>query len=113
MRLSQIKGLVKESAKGFEWELFLLRRRNLKISTENGNFEKITTAEDYALAIRLLKDQKMGFAYTTCVEPSAVKNLVHSSRRLPKILNPTGEISFRIPSKRLRQRHPLTGRAPT
>ena len=90
MRLSQIKGLVKESAKGFEWELFLLRRRNLKISTENGNFEKITTAEDYALAIRLLKDQKMGFAYTTCVEPSAVKNLVQQLKEITENLKPDG-----------------------
>jgi len=107
MRLSQIKGLVKESAKGFEWELFLLRRENLKISTENGNFEKITTAEDYALAIRLLKDQKMGFAYTTCVEPSAVKNLVQQLKDITENLKPDGGNLFQNTLQKAKAKAPF------
>ena len=88
MRLSQIKELVKETANGFEWEIFLIRKRNLKISTENGNFEKITTAEDYAVAVRLLKDKKIGFSYTTQVEPSALKKLVSQLKEITLLLKP-------------------------
>jgi PmbA protein len=110
MRLSQIKEVVKESAKGFEWELFFLNRRNLKISTENGNFEKISTAQDYALAIRLLKDKKIGFAYTTCVEPSAVKNLVRELKEITQILPPDGGNLFQNTPRESTVKAPFDGK---
>ncbi len=94
MELQKLEKIVKETAKGFEYELFLLRRKNLKISTENGNFEKITTAEDYGLAVRLLKDQKMGFSYTTDLSPEAVKKLVSDLVEITTILPPDGGNRF-------------------
>ncbi len=86
--------IVRETAKGFEYELFLLRRKNLKISTENGNFEKITTAEDYGLSVRLLKDNRMGFSYTTDISPEAVKKLVSDLVEITPLLPPDGGNKF-------------------
>ena len=80
--------IVKETAKGFEYELYLLQRKNLKISTENGNFEKITTASDYGLGVRLLRDRKMGFSYTTDLSPEAVKKLVADLVEITSLLPP-------------------------
>jgi len=86
MDLRKLEEIVKETAKGFEYELFLLRRKNLKISTENGKFEKITTAEDFGLAVRLLKNGRLGFSYTTDIEPSSVKQLVQNLMEITEIL---------------------------
>jgi len=94
MELRKLEELIKETAVGFDYELFLLRRKNLKISTENGNFEKITTAEDYGLAVRLLKNKKIGFAYTTDLEPSVLKQLVKDLADITELLPPDGGNGF-------------------
>ncbi|NPB05965.1 MAG: TldD/PmbA family protein, partial [Aquificae bacterium] len=76
MDLKKLKSLVEETAKGFEYELFLLRRKKLSVSTENGKLDRLTTAGDYGLGLRLLKDQRMGFAYASDLSPEGVKRLV-------------------------------------
>ena len=105
MNLKSLESAVKETAKGFEYELFLLRRKNTKIATENGEFEKITTAEDYGLAIRLKRGAKVGFSYTTEVETSAVKKLVEELKEITELLPPdenqtfqTQKVASNIPS---------------
>jgi len=107
MRLSQIKEVVKETAKGFEWELFFLRRKDLKISTENGNFEKITTAEDYAVAVRLLKDKKIGFSYTTQLDLSAIKKLVDHLKEITQRLKPDEGNVFKTSRDRISVESPF------
>ena len=94
MDLKRLETIVKDNAKCFEYELFLLRRKNLKISTENGNFEKITTAEDYGLGLRLLRDGKMGFSYTSDLSPEAVKKLVKDLVEITSLLPPDGGNRF-------------------
>jgi len=94
MNLKSLESVVKEAAKGFEYELFLLRRKNTKIATENGEFEKITTAEDYGLAIRLKRGAKVGFSYTTEVEPSGVKKLVEELKEITELLPPDENNTF-------------------
>jgi PmbA protein len=86
MDISALERVVKENSLGFEYELFLLRRKNLKISTENGEFEKISTAEDFGLALRLKKGKRVGFAYTSEVSPEAVKTLVESLKEITLLM---------------------------
>jgi len=88
MDFANLVKLVENEAKGFEYELFLLRRKNLKISTENGEFDKISTAEDFGLGVRLLKDQKMGFAYTSDLSEDSLRNLVNQLKEITQYLPP-------------------------
>jgi len=109
MRLYQIKEFVKETAKGFEWELFFIRKRNLKISTENGNFERIITAQDYAVAVRLLKDKKIGFSYTTQVESSALRKLVDQLKEITLLLKPDEGNVFKTSADKTSVETPFDG----
>ncbi len=88
MDLRKVESIVKESAEGFEYELYLLRRKRVKISTEGGNFDKITTAEDFGLGIRLLKEGRLGFAYTSDLSKDAVANLVRELKEITLLLPP-------------------------
>ena len=95
MDLQKLVRTIKESSKGFEYELFLLRRKNLKISTENGEFDKITTAEDFGLGVRLLKDKRVAFAYTSDLSTGAVKNLVNQLKEIVQFMPPDGGNHFK------------------
>ena len=88
MDFANLVKLVEKEAKGFEYELFLLRRKNLKISTENGEFDKISTAEDFGLGVRILKDQRMGFAYTSDLSEDSLRNLVNQLKEITQYLPP-------------------------
>jgi PmbA protein len=94
MNLKSLAAVVRESAEGFEYELFLLRRKTTKIAAESGEFEKITTAEDYGLAVRLKKGARVGFAYTTEVEPAAVRKLVEELKEITALLPPDENQTF-------------------
>ncbi len=88
MDLRKVENIVKENAEGFEYELYLLRRKTTKISTEGGNFDKITTAEDFGLGVRLLKEGRLGFAYTSDLSKDAVANLVRELKEITLLLPP-------------------------
>jgi len=88
MLLKKFENLVKETCKGYEYELYLLRRKKLNISTENGNLEKVTTAEDYGLGIRLLKDKRIGFTYTTELEDKALRKLLEELKEITQLSPP-------------------------
>jgi PmbA protein len=90
MFLKKFENFIKDNCRGFEYELYLLRRKKINISTENGNFEKVTTAEDYGLGIRLLKDKKIGFSYTTQLEEGALKKLLEELKEIT-LLSPSDE----------------------
>ena len=95
MEFQKVVDVVKEASKGFEYELFLLRRKNLKISTENGEFDKLTTAEDFGLGVRLLKDKRVAFAYTSDLSTRAVKNLVNQLKEIVQFMPPDGGNRFK------------------
>jgi PmbA protein len=86
MDLTKLENLTKENAKGFEYEIFLLKRDTKKISTENGEFEKITSAGDYGLGLRLLKDKKVGFAYTSDLTEESLKALVENLKEITLLM---------------------------
>ena len=94
MDLRSLEKVVKENAGSFEYELYLLRKKNLKISTENGDFEKISTAEDFGLAVRLQKGGKIGFAYTTDLEEGSLKRFIGNLKEITELSPPEPERDF-------------------
>ena len=86
MDFPKVEQLIKELSKGFEYEIFFLKRETKKISTENGEFEKVTSAGDYGLGLRLLKGKKVGFAYTSDLSEDSVKNLVGTLREITELM---------------------------
>ena len=76
MDFKTLREIVKENAKGFEYEIYLLEKERTKIATENGEFEKINSAKELGLALRLQRGKRVGFAYTTDLTPQSLKKFV-------------------------------------
>ena len=58
--LSQLK-----HAKPDQFELYLAKTSKTQIEARDGKVETLTRAEDIGLAVRVIKNQRMGFSFTT------------------------------------------------
>ncbi len=97
--LKKVEKIISQHAKGFEYEIFFLRRKTLKISSENAQFEKISQAEDFGLGIRLLKDKRVGFSYTSVLEENHLKKLVEDLKEITLLLPPDEANGFQTQQK--------------
>ena len=62
----EIKNIVKNVIKeGFEFEIYLSQSNKLKIDIEDRAVDRIEASKEQGLGIRVIKDGKMGFSYTT------------------------------------------------
>ena len=61
------------------YELFFSISSSLKIEAKDAKVDSLTKAEDVGLSVRLMRDGKIGFSYTTSLEPSAIEKAVKSA----------------------------------
>ena len=61
------------------YELFFSSSSSLKIEAKDAKVDSLTKAEDVGLSVRLMRDGKIGFSYTTSLEPSAIEKAVKSA----------------------------------
>jgi len=54
-------------------EVFLIRDKHLSISVLEQRIEELKGSEELGLAVRIIADQKMGFAYTSDLSPEAIE----------------------------------------
>ncbi len=71
-----------------QFELFFQRKSATKIESKNQRIETLSQAEDMGLAIRVLKDQRPGFSFTTSLAPEAIERAVRSAMELTQIQPP-------------------------
>ena len=69
--LSQLKHLAPDA-----FELCLARTSRTQIEAKEGRVETLTRAEDIGLAVRVIKNQRMGFSFTTSIEKQAIERAV-------------------------------------
>lgn len=64
--MENIENLVKKYIRpGYEYEIFFERRKKLKIESSNETVENISSSEEQGVGVRVLKDKKIGFAYSS------------------------------------------------
>jgi PmbA protein len=69
-----IKAWVEEVLKGgYEYEVYLERKRKTTIESSDEKLENLIRSQEVGIGIRVFKDKSMGFAYTTDLEESSVK----------------------------------------
>ncbi len=72
--MEDIKAIVKEVIKeGFEFELYLSKSSKTKIDIEDRAIDRIEASKEQGIGIRVIKDGKMGFSYTTKLYKEDIK----------------------------------------
>ncbi len=87
--MENIENLVKKYIKpGYEFELFFERKKKIKIEVSNEEVENISSAEEGGLGIRVLKEKRLGFAYTSYIGEDEIKDAVQKATEMCDIQEP-------------------------
>jgi PmbA protein len=64
--MEDIKAIVKNVIKeGFEFEIYVSQSNKVKIDIEDKAIDRVEASKEQGLGIRVIKDGKVGFSYTT------------------------------------------------
>ncbi len=69
-----------------QFELYFQHRTSTRVEARNQKAESLTRSEDVGLAVRLVKDQRLGFSFTTSLEKSAVDKAIQSALEIATIM---------------------------
>ncbi|MGE5454728.1 MAG: TldD/PmbA family protein [Methylocystaceae bacterium] len=64
-----------------EAEAFVLHDRQLSIEVVNGEVETLSESEQIGIGVRVIDQDKTGFAYTTDLSPQAVEDALHKAKQ--------------------------------
>ncbi|MCX8164109.1 MAG: TldD/PmbA family protein [Aquificaceae bacterium] len=75
--MDRIKRWVEEAiTAGYEYEVYVEKRRKTTVESSDETLENLIKSEDAGIGIRVFKDKKMGFSYTTDLTESSLKDCV-------------------------------------
>lgn len=74
--------------KGVEAEAYLTRGRELSIEVEQGEVENLKEAGETGLGVRVIKEKRIGFAYTSDLSFSAVQGALEDAIRISRFTAP-------------------------
>ncbi len=87
--MKDLESLVKKYLKGgFEYEVFRQRIKKLKIEVSQEEIENLSTSEESGVGVRVLRDGKIGFAYTSDLREESVKDVVEKAMEMCQLQVP-------------------------
>ena len=69
-----------------QFELYFMRKTATKIEAKNQAIDSLTRSEDVGISIRLIKDRRLGFSFTTSLEPSAIDRAVDDAFSIASVM---------------------------
>ena len=69
-----------------QFEIYLENRSATKIDSKDQDVENLTRTQDMGLAIRLIKDRKLGFSFTTSLEDFAIDHAVDTAFQMASFM---------------------------
>ncbi|MCS6875775.1 MAG: TldD/PmbA family protein [Aquificaceae bacterium] len=87
--MEKLKSWVEEVLGGdYEYEVYFERKRKKLIEGSQESVEKLSTSEDAGVGIRVFRNGRMGFSFTTSLEASSVKDCVKMAKEACHITPP-------------------------
>ncbi len=85
---ASIKAAIKrlEKINPDQFELYFQRKTATRIDSKDQKVDALSRAEDVGLAVRLVKDQRLGFSYTTSLEREAVERAIQSATEIAALM---------------------------
>ncbi len=77
-----------------EYEIYLGRSSSTHIAAKDQKVESLTRAEDVGLSIRLKRQNRVGFSFTTSLAPSAIERAVDSATQVAEVMPEEKDITL-------------------
>ena len=85
----EMENVVKRYIKpGFEYEVFRQRVKKLKIEVSEEEVENLSSSEESGVGVRVLKDGRIGFAYTSSLDEGSIKDTVEKAMEICELQPP-------------------------
>lgn len=95
MLMEDIRSVVSKYVKPpFEYEIYLETSKKESIEVSEERLESLSKSTDSGLGIRVLWDNRMGFAYTTHLKEEAIKDCVEKAMEICKLTPQDNGFSF-------------------
>jgi PmbA protein len=82
------------SPSSFQYEVFLSRSSSTKIDSKDQKVESLTRAEDVGLSIRVKRQNRVGFSYTTSLADDAITRAVDSALGVAEVMPEEDDIQL-------------------
>lgn len=80
---NEVKNII--GKRGFEFEVYTSRSKNLKIEINDKEIDNIQASDEFGIGLRVLKDKKIGFAYTTFPSKEAISLIVEQAIEMAEL----------------------------
>jgi len=81
--MKDVEKVVKRHIKqGFEYEIFFQRTKKTKVEVSDEKLENLSRSEESGVGIRVLKDKRIGFSYTTSMDENSLKDVVEKAMEM-------------------------------
>lgn len=81
--MEKLRRWIEEALKpGYDYEVYLERRKKTTIESADEKLENLLKAEESGLGIRVFRNKRMGFSYTTDLEEDAIKECVRVAMQI-------------------------------
>ncbi len=80
-----------------QWEIFLQKSSNFRVETKQGETDFVQKAEISGLAVRLIKNQKMGFSFSSNLDYASLKQTVDVAESVADVTLEDPDYSFVSP----------------
>jgi len=77
-----------------QFELYYEHRTSTKVDSKDQHVDSLSRSEDVGLAIRFIKDHKLGFSFTTSMEPEAIQKAVDTASEVASFMPEDKYIGF-------------------
>jgi PmbA protein len=78
-----------------QFELFFQRKAATKIDAKNEQVDSMSRAEDVGLAVRLIKDRRMGFSYTTSLDKESIQKAMETASEIASSMPEDANVNLR------------------
>jgi PmbA protein len=76
------------SQRGLEWELYAVDSASTSIEVREGEVDAFKTSRTQGVAVRIRENERMGFSFSTSLEPESIARMVEQARAAGAALEP-------------------------
>jgi len=69
-----------------QFELYFEKRAATKFESKNQQIDSLSRSEDVGLSVRLIKDKRLGFSFTTSLEKSSIDRAIESAIEIAAVM---------------------------
>jgi len=69
-----------------QFEIYFEHRTSTKVDSKDQQVDSLTRSEDVGIAIRLIKDHRLGFSFTTSLENNAIQQAVDTASEVASLM---------------------------